>query len=81
MLAAGSLVVAAKASGLTISVIQSFDENRLKKLLNIPKHMCVPLILPIGYPLEIDDRSAREVRFPIEDKASIDLFGNTLRSS
>lgn len=79
MLAAGSLIVAAKASDLSLSIIQSFDETRLKKLLNIPKHMSVPLLLPIGYSLEIDNTSVREVRFPVEDKTSVDLFGNTIR--
>ncbi len=79
MFAAGSFYVTARAAELTTSVIMNFDEKRLKKLLGIPKEMIVPIMISTGYLLDEETPRVKEVRFPIDDKVSRNLFGNTRR--
>jgi len=79
MFAAGTFYVSARSCGLVASVIMNFDEKRLKKLLGIPAEMLVPALVSVGYPLDEEGPKAKEVRFPIDDKVSSNLFGNTRR--
>ena len=69
-------MIAAKGAGLDTCPMEGFDEFRIKRLLNIPQHMRVPIIVPIGFSLEIEEEAVRSIRLPIESKISIDRFGN-----
>lgn len=78
MLAASTFMIAAKAVGLDTSPMEGFDEYRLKKLLSIPSSMRVPLIVALGYGIEVDE-GVQSVRLPIEEKLSFDLFNKKNR--
>jgi len=46
------LVLQATELGLGTCYIGWFNEQAVKKLLNVPKNMCVPLLICLGYPEE-----------------------------
>lgn len=46
-------MIAAEAAGLAWSVIDFFDEGRVKKALNLPRSHVVPLVIALGFPREI----------------------------
>jgi nitroreductase len=73
MLAAATLMIAAKGAGLESCPMEGFDEPRLKKLLKIPRRMSIPVIISLGYPLEADNSTAT-VRLSLDDKCNVDLF-------
>jgi len=54
------LILAATAEGLATCWIGMFDENEMKKILNIPKKYKVMGLTPLGYPIkpkgEVKDR-------------------------
>jgi nitroreductase len=75
MLAAATFMIAARSAGLDTSPMEGFDEVRLKKLLQIPPHMTVPVIVAVGY-MQEDDQTPMSVRLPVHDKLSVDRFGN-----
>lgn len=77
MLAAATFMIAAKSAGLETSPMEGFDEDRLKKLLAIPARFTVPVIVPIGYPLEKVKQPT--ARMPIGEKLSLDLFPNKVK--
>lgn len=75
MLAAATFMIAAQSAGLETSPIEGFDEERLKKLLAIPKSMTIPIIIATGY--RLDEALANPTaRLPLEQKLSLDLFPN-----
>ncbi len=78
--AAATFMIAAKSAGLDTSPMEGFDEERLKKLLAVPKTMTVPLIIAVGYPL---DQTAYNpgVRLPLDQKLSLDLFPNRVKET
>lgn len=78
MLAAAYFMLAAQGAGFDTVSLQGFDEFRLKRLLLIPSYFTVPILIPFGYPLEGVDEP-RIVRLPLEDKVSLDLFGNKIK--
>jgi nitroreductase len=47
-----NLVLVATGEGLGTCWVGSFDEGDVKKLLDIPEHLRVVALLPIGYPRE-----------------------------
>lgn len=49
MLAAMSFMLAARSAGLSTVPMEGFDESRVKKLLGIPNHFIVPVLIPVGY--------------------------------
>ena len=57
-IAAEHICLQATAEGLGSCMIGWFDENKVKKLLNIPRKKRVPLIITLGYP----DKETREKR-------------------
>ncbi len=77
MIAASTFMIAASGAGLATSPIEGFDERRLKKLLAIPSHFSVPVIVSLGYPLETEE-SLDSYRIPLLDKLSVDVFPNKL---
>jgi len=77
MLAAATFMIAATGAGLATCPIEGFDEYRLKRLLVIPKHMCVPMIISVGYAIEGDEQ-VKSYRTPLVKKLSADLFPNKL---
>ncbi|MCB0323660.1 MAG: nitroreductase family protein [Bdellovibrionales bacterium] len=77
MLSAATFMVAAAGAGLATCPIEGFDEERLKKLLVVPRSMTIPVIIPVGYAVE-GDQAPDSVRTPIIEKLSVDLFPNKL---
>ena len=77
MLAVGTFLLAAESAGLASCPMEGFDEDRLKRLLAIPRRMTVPAIVTIGYMVD-GDTTPYSVRTSLEEKVSIDLFSNTL---
>ena len=75
MIAAATFMIAARGAGLDTSPMEGFDEDRLKRLLNIPSYMSVPIIIPVGYALETST-SPQSVRLSLKEKLSFDLFTN-----
>ncbi|MCC6221784.1 MAG: nitroreductase family protein [Deltaproteobacteria bacterium] len=73
MLAAATFMIAARAYGLDTNPMERFDEYRLKKMLDIPKYMSIPIAIAIGYALDVEGIT-RTLRFPLNDKVSIDRF-------
>lgn len=49
MLSAMNFMLAAHAAGLATVPMEGFDEGRVKRILNIPAHHIVPVIIPVGY--------------------------------
>lgn len=77
MIAASTFMIAASGAGLATSPIEGFDERRLKKLLAVPRHYSVPVIVCLGYPLETEGQSD-SYRVPLVEKLSVDIFPNKL---
>ena len=50
MLSCGNFMLAAEAAGLTCMPIQGFDEGRVRRILGIPWHHIVPILVAVGYP-------------------------------
>ena len=73
MLAAATFMIAAEGAGLSTCPMEGFDEERLKKLLAIPKNMSVPIIIPVGYASQ-QDRAKQTERLPLSTKVSFNLF-------
>lgn len=78
MLSAATFMIAAKAAGLDTSPLEGFDEERLKKLLALPKSYTVPIIIAVGYAIDAEN-PAQTVRLPLEQKLSLDLFPNRVK--
>ena len=64
MLAAQNFMLAAHAAGLATVPMEGFDERRVKRLLQIPAKMCVPVVIPVGHP---EDTDLRKSRLPMDD--------------
>ena len=77
MLAAATFMIAASGAGLSTCPIEGFDEYRLKRLLAVPKHMSVPMIICVGYAIDGDEQ-IRSYRLPLVTKLSTDLYPNKL---
>jgi nitroreductase len=57
-------MLAATAAGLGTCPMEGFDEDRVKKILKIPAHLLVVVVIPIGY--SRDDKLKRS-RMPLEN--------------
>lgn len=77
MLSVQNLLIAAESAGLATCPMEGFDEERLKKLLAIPKYMSVPVIVALGYPTS-GTTIAPTPRLPLGQKLSFDLFERKL---
>ncbi len=65
------LTLAAVAEGLGTCWIGAFDEGKVKRLLEVPKHVKVVAMTPLGYPASPD------LIFPLEDsrrKSAAEVF-------
>jgi nitroreductase len=58
------IVLEAVELGLGSCWVRLFDENRIKKLLNLPDHVCVVALLPVGVP---DEEPALRPRLPLSE--------------
>jgi nitroreductase len=66
-IAAQNLMLAARALGLGTVFVGVFDEEKVRDLLNIPQHIRVIGLFPIGYPLE--EKPAGPQRKPLGEIA------------
>jgi nitroreductase len=57
-----NMVLTATSEGLGTCWIGSFDEELIRRLLNIPKHLAVVALLSVGYPSRKLDLAAALVR-------------------
>lgn len=73
MLAAATFMIAAKGAGLDTSPMEGFDEYRLKRLLNIPQQMAVPIIIAIGI-AEESEADNYSIRLPLTERMFINRF-------
>ncbi len=77
MLAAATFMLAAQSVGLHTCPMEGFDPERIKRLLAIPMHMSVPIIIPLGYLVDGEEVEI-SYRIPTVEKARVDLFPNQL---
>jgi len=75
MLPTAYLQLAASSLGLHSEIIDDYDEGRLKKLLKVPSRMSIPVVLPLGYPIEGSARQA-VFRKMLNEVTSFNLFGS-----
>lgn len=73
MLAAGTFMLAARSAGLDTSPMEGFDEYRLKKLLNIPSFMTVPIIIALGH-RNPEHSQPMSIRLPLAEKCHFEKF-------
>ncbi|HUO09793.1 MAG TPA: nitroreductase family protein [Phycisphaerae bacterium] len=62
-LSAMVFMLAATAAGLGTCPMEGFDEARVKRLLKIPGHMVVVMVIPVGYSA---DGPQKRTRLPLE---------------
>lgn len=62
-LSAMTFMLAAQAAGLGTCPMEGFDESRVKRVLRIPSHHIVPIVVPVGYPVE---GPLKKTRLPLE---------------
>ncbi len=62
-LSAMVFMLAAAAAGLGTCPMEGFDESRVKRLLGIPAHMLVVMIVPVGFSA---DGEQKRTRLPLE---------------
>lgn len=65
LLTAMNFMLAARAAGLGTVPMEGFDEGRVKRVLGIPRHWIVPLVIPVGYPAE---QKLTKTRLPVEER-------------
>lgn len=63
MLSAMTFMHAATAAGLATLPMEGFDEGKVRKVLGIPRSHVVPVIIPVGYPVQQD---LKKTRLPVE---------------
>ena len=78
-----NMVLTATSEGLGTCWIGSFNEDQVKKLLDIPERFKVIALLAVGYRRETMDLSSRVLHFfrrkkKLEKIASLEKFGNRL---
>lgn len=76
-----NMVLAATGEGLGTCWVGSFDENQVKRLLNIPEKFKVVALLALGYPREKLDLGSKVLhlfrrRQKIDKIVSLETFGN-----
>jgi nitroreductase len=67
------LILAARAEGLGTCWIGAFDNDEIKKILDIPEEVNVVAITPLGYPKD-DEFSEPGPRKPLTEITSVDRF-------
>jgi len=76
-----NMVLTATSEGLGTCWVGSFDENQVKRLLDIPEKYKVVALLALGYPREKLDLGSKVLhlfrrRRKIEEIVSLETFGN-----
>jgi len=64
LLAAMVFMLAAEAAGLATVPMEGFDERRVRRVLSIPRSHIVPLVVPVGYAV---DMPLKKSRLPLEN--------------
>ena len=64
MLCAMTFMLAAAAAGLGTCPMEGYDDRRVRKVLKIPRHHQVVLVVPVGY---IADPPRSRTRLPLEN--------------
>ncbi len=72
-IAAENLMLAARAQGLGTVFVGIYEEEKVKKLLNIPDSIRVVGLFPLGYPLE--DKREGPPRKPISESCFFERWG------
>lgn len=72
-IAAQNLMLAARALGLGTVFVGIFDEEKVRALLDIPSHIRVVGLFPLGYPLE--EKTAGPQRKPLGEIAFNEEWG------
>jgi nitroreductase len=75
MIAVEHMVLAAWSLGYGTCWIGAFDEEKVKKLLNIPRKMTVINLLPIGVP---DQTPGPKSRKPLPETFNEEKYGESL---
>ncbi len=74
-----NMVLTATGEGLGTCWIGSFDEELIRGLLKIPKHMAIVALLTVGYPKDKLDLVAKLARSsdrkPLKEKVSYEEYG------
>lgn len=70
-LAAMCFMLAAEAADLATVPMEGFDESRVRALLNIPRWVSVPILIPVGFAAE---RPAGKTRLPLAGALHIDRW-------
>jgi len=76
-IAAQNLMLAARALGLGTVFVGVFNEEGVRDLLNIPTHVRVVGIFPVGYPLE--EKTEGPARKPIDEIVFEGEWGRSLK--
>ncbi|MCK4341694.1 MAG: nitroreductase family protein [Phycisphaerae bacterium] len=73
------LTLAAVAAGLGTCWIGAFDEKQVKRVLDVPRHVKVVAMTPLGYPASPDLNTplSESKRKPEAEVFSIDRYGQT----
>ncbi len=72
-----NMVIAATAEGLGTCWVGSFDEAKVKALLNVPENFAIVAILAVGYPKDPERRMPR-IRKELSEIAMREAFGKPL---
>jgi nitroreductase len=86
-IAVENMVLAATGEGLGTCWIGSFDENKVRETLKIPKHLRVIVLLALGYPTGKESLTSRIIhaligkRRPLEKIISMEEYGKAYRKT
>jgi nitroreductase len=71
-----NMLLAAHAEGLASCWIAAFEDEALKRLLNIPDSIIIQAVVPLGY---ADEKVPVPLRFTLENVTYIDSWGNRIK--
>ena len=71
-----NMIVAATALGYGTCWIGAFEEAKVKEVLEIPEDLRVVALTPVGVP---NDKPDRRPRMPMEEFASLDRYGHSMK--
>ena len=83
-IAVENMVLAATGEGLGTCWIGSFDENKVRDTLKIPKNLRVIVLLAVGYPRDKESLTSKVLhairkRKPLEKIVSLEEYGKAYR--
>jgi nitroreductase len=85
-IAVENMVLAATGEGLGTCWIGSFDENKVRDTLKIPKNLRVIVLLAVGYPRDKESLTSKVLhavrkRKPLEKIVSLEEYGKAYRKT